>query len=340
MNRLTSKTHSDTTPAANFYYDEGSVTVGGNTYTLSNTKGRLSHTSAANGTAITIDSYDAAGRVVDYWQCTPFNCTTGGMWNAHYNHDLGGDVPSWTHPAGFTITNTINAAQQISQITSSLSDTTHPGTLATITYTPFGALSTLLNGCAGTGCVQRQETYDYNNRLQPVRIQLGTAASNAGNSCLVYNYYPALANPTSCTIPAQSGGNVDAVVGYFYQDNVNPSLNHTTSYVLDSMLRLTSSVATGSSRHNLTFSYDRYGNMTCTTNGSTQGLCTNLAFNTATNRITTAGYSYDAAGNLTQDPSSSPTNAAANPSGDASGVSGTAKPELFTTKPQRRKRKQ
>ncbi len=175
-------------------------------------------------------------------------------------------------------------------------------------YTPFGALSTLLNGCAGTGCVQRQETYDYNNRLQPVRIQLGTAASNAANSCLVYNYYPALANPTSCAIPAQSGGNVDAVVGYFYQDNANPSLNHTTSYVLDSMLRLTSSVATGSSRHNLTFSYDRYGNMTCTTNASTNGPCPNWSFNTATNQITTSGFTYDLAGNLTQDPSNSPTN--------------------------------
>ncbi len=141
-----------------------------------------------------------------------------------------------------------------------------------------------------------------------MRIQLGTAASNAANSCLVYNYYPALANPTSCAIPAQSGGNVDAVVGYFYQDNANPSLNHTTSYVLDSMLRLTSSVATGSSRHNLTFSYDRYGNMTCTTNASTNGPCPNWSFNTATNQITTSGFTYDLAGNLTQDPSNSPTN--------------------------------
>src|SRR5207244_12413482 len=54
MNRLTSRTYSDSTPTANFYYDESSVTVSGTAYTLTNTKGRLSHTSGATGTAITI----------------------------------------------------------------------------------------------------------------------------------------------------------------------------------------------------------------------------------------------------------------------------------------------
>lgn len=33
----------------------------------------------------------------------------------HYNYDLAGDVTSWTHPAGFTTSNTINAAQQVTQ---------------------------------------------------------------------------------------------------------------------------------------------------------------------------------------------------------------------------------
>ncbi len=39
----------------------------------------------------------------------------------------------------------------------------------------------------GSGCWAVQETYDYNNRLQPVRIQLVqyTASTYA---CSVYNY--------------------------------------------------------------------------------------------------------------------------------------------------------
>ncbi len=185
-NRVTSKTYSDSTPAANFYYDETTVTVGGTAYTLTNTKGRLSHTSAASATAITIYSYDAAGRLQDFWQCTPFNCSSASMWKMHYTYNLAKDVTSWTHPTGFTITNTITNAQRISQLSSSLNDATHPATLATLTYAPNGALSTLQNGCAATGCVARQETYDYGNRLQPVRIQQGTSTTPNANSCLVY----------------------------------------------------------------------------------------------------------------------------------------------------------
>ncbi len=61
LNRLTSKTYSDSTPAANFYYDEASVTVGGTAYTVTNAKGRLSHTSAGSGTAIMIWSLRRGG---------------------------------------------------------------------------------------------------------------------------------------------------------------------------------------------------------------------------------------------------------------------------------------
>jgi YD repeat-containing protein len=100
-------------------------------------------------------------------------------------------------------------------------------------------------------------------------------------------------NPASCAIPKQSGGNVGSVVGYYYQDNTNP-LTHTTSYALDAMLRLTSSVATGAVSHNLTFTYDRYGNMSCQTNSSTNGPCPNWIpqSGTSTNQITSPGFSY------------------------------------------------
>ena len=94
-----------------------------------------------------------------------------------------GDVTSWTHPAGFTVTNQINSAQQITQISQSPHDNaSYPQYLATsITYTPFGSIGTLVNGCVPSGsCTQRQDSYDYNNRLQPVRIQLGTSSQQPG----------------------------------------------------------------------------------------------------------------------------------------------------------------
>jgi YD repeat-containing protein len=48
-----------------------------------------------------------------------------------------------------------------------------------------------------------------------------------------------------------------------------------------------------------TYNIDRYGNVVCTTGSN---YCNNsLTFSATTNRITTSGYTYDAAGNLTAD---------------------------------------
>lgn len=302
LNRMTSQSYSDGTPTQTYFYDEPSATVAGTVYSLSNTKNRLSHTTAAGGTAITIHSYDVMGRTQDFWQCTPFNCSSATIWQTHYAYDLAGDITSWQHPAGETITHTISNARRVTQITSSLSDSTHPGTLSqNIKYAPQGVLAQLQNGCSGTGCTVRQESYDYNNRLQPTRIQLGTSGTPSANACHIYNYYP-VANPTSCAIPSQaSSGNNGSAMGRYFQDTTNPSLTNTASYSYDHINRLASSVATGSSPHNLSFSYDRYGNMTCVTNQNTNGPCPNYTFNPSSNQITNTGFTYDAAGNLTAD---------------------------------------
>ena len=220
-----------------------------------------------------------------------------------YNYDLAGDITSWTHPAGFTITNTVNNAQEITQIQSSLVDSTHPQYLAqNITYTSWGAESTLENGCAGSGCTDTVETYTYNQRLQPLTIGLGTSSNPFADYCLVYNWYANSYSPNSCTpTPQGFGGDNDMLYNSYYGDNVNPSLSHTELFSYDGDLRLITAQATGNSTYNLTFSYDRYGNMTCTINGNTNGPCPLYSFNQSTNRINTSGFTYDAAGNLTAD---------------------------------------
>ena len=155
-----------------------------------------------------------------------------------------------------------------------------------------------------------QETYTYNNRLQPWMIELGTAGSSGNPSasyCLVYNYFSSWTPPSSCpqpsSVPTSGSGNNGNVMGYWYQDSVQSGLSHTATYSYDGVNRLSTAVATGNSTYNLTFSYDPYGNMTCTTNGQTQGYCPNWTFNSSTNQLTSSGFSYDAAGNLTQDSS-------------------------------------
>ena len=250
------------------------------------------------------------GRTQDYWQCTPYNCGTNSIWHGYYHYNLAGDNDWWIHPdsGGFTITNTISTARRITAIQSSWVDSNHPQYLAqSISYTPWGALSTLVNGYAGSGA-NAQESYQYNNRLQPAIIELGTTGNPTAYDCLVYNYYSGVSNPSSCATPSQGTTNNGNVMGYFDQDSVN-AFSHTATYTYDNVNRLTSGVATGSVAYNLTFSYTQdqsngqYGNMTCVTNGQTNGLCANLSFNAANNHITSTGYTYDGAGNLTKDSS-------------------------------------
>ena len=277
------------------------MNLGGVNYPVTNTVGRLSHTTAANGYTGTIHSYDVMGRTTSLWQGQPMypDCWYV-IGPATWNYDQAGDLTSYVTPYGITITQNITQAQRVSSITSSVSDATHPPVLAqNLTYTPWGALSGLENGCTGTGCTPYQEIWNFNNRMQPVEIQVGTAANPSSLTCLVYNYYAGVSNPNSCALPSQAAtGNNGNVVGIYDQDNYWTSNTHTEMYTYDNLNRLASGRGHRQREH-LQFDFhstDRYGNMTCQTNGSTQGLCPNWSFDTTTNRINSSGFTYDPAG--------------------------------------------
>ncbi len=60
-------------------------------------------------------------------------------------------------------------------------------------------------------------------------------------------------------------------------------------------------MATGNSTENLAFSFDQYGNATCSLNSNTNGPCPQYSFSSSTNQISNSGYTYDASGDLTGD---------------------------------------
>jgi len=153
------------------------------------------------------------------------------------------------------------------------------------------------------GCTNILETYTYNNRLQVTGIQLGTSANPSANYGLTYNYsLPGGTQPPGCPLnPSGTSGNNGDVIGYTYTDSLNSTFSHSAFYVYDTMNRLACAQATGNHTYNLDYSYDRYGNMSCVTNGQTNGPGPNWTFDTSTNRISTSGFGYDAAGNLTAD---------------------------------------
>jgi RHS repeat-associated protein len=106
--------------------------------------------------------------------------------------------------------------------------------------------------------------------------------------------------------PASSGDD-GSVAGCWYNDNVNTSLSNAGAFSYDSLNRLTQATATpvgsGTVSYNLPFSYDRYGNMTCTLNGNTNGPCPQMTYSSSNNNQLAAvggtGVSYDAAGDMT-----------------------------------------
>ncbi|MGH9404512.1 MAG: RHS repeat domain-containing protein [Terriglobia bacterium] len=195
LNRLRSKVYSDPTPTATYFYDEPSVTLGSwSSGTLKNTLGRLTHTITGPSSApltATVEDYDLMGRPADFWQCTPYDCPSSSLAPSQYKYDLAGDLTDYLTPSNGDchITTTYNAAERVTQVNSCTVDEYHPAILGQFTYTPWGAISTLTDGCTGTGCSGYIETYTYNNRLQPAMIQLGTASNLSSLSCEVYYYY-------------------------------------------------------------------------------------------------------------------------------------------------------
>ena len=129
----------------------------------------------------------------------------------------------------------------------------------------------------GSGSGALTETRAYNNRawLQSVSV----ANTNGTPYSLGLTYY--------------GNGNV-----YTASD----SQNGNWTYGYDNVNRLYTATASG---HNFQYTDDPWGNMTCVDNGNLHSPCTpqGLAFNNnpQNNRITTAGYSYDLAGNLVTD---------------------------------------
>jgi len=74
-------------------------------------------------------------------------------------------------------------------------------------------------------------------------------------------------------------------------------LSHTQSFGYDALNRLTTSNENSGASWSQTNGYDQYGNRWIDYGGGVH----NLSFNTSTNRITNSGFSYDSAGNLTND---------------------------------------
>lgn len=276
LNRLTQKNYSDgTTPQANYTYDLNNVW----STTETNTIGRLVWISTgptAPHPTGSVFSYDSMGRVLNSWQCTPYNCGTGAF-GLPYTYDLAGDILTYGNGANITFTQTFNAAAQLTQLTSSYSNSENPGTL--FSNAVYNAPGQLTSDMLGNGIT---ETRAYNSRLWMTSFSAGSAYSLSMSS-----YAP---NGDVLAVSDSANGSWN----YAYDD-----FNRLCASNQVGQVSLTCSSSNNTGQQAYTYAYDRFGNRWKQTLTGGIGSTSNLTFSGNNNHID--GYTYDAAGNVLND---------------------------------------
>jgi RHS repeat-associated protein len=313
-NRLTGKTYTDSTPAVSYYYDGAAPTncsVGSFNYGNYPLGRRTAMCDAAGSEAW---SYDNVGRVAQDQR------TTNGITKtATYTPNYDGSIASIAYPAGAAITYAPNVAgQPVTAVdtTNSINYTSGPsncpngqpaltvGVLKGACYNPDASLAALKNGSSLIS------TWYENNRLQPCRLAVVNSIGTA---------------PISCSDSTNHGNVMDLVYdfGLAFSDNGNVlgitnKKDDTRSQVFtyDSLNRILTAETT--STHSTSpancwsevYQYDNltsggaWGNLTnigagpSQYNGCTQESGLSITVN-SNNQISTSGFAYDSAGNLT-----------------------------------------
>jgi RHS repeat-associated protein len=262
LNRVISRSYSDGTPTVTYTYDAAGV---------SNSKGRLTSVSSS-GSLSNVTAYDVLGRVTSTNQVTD-----GQTYSMGYSYNRAGAQTSFTYPSGRVISTEYDMAGRMAGVRDQQSGAYYAGAVGSdstnrIKYAAHGGVSAVKLGN------NLWEHTDFNSRLQSTEIGLGTSSTDSGTLRLTYNYGTTSNNGNLLSVSYLGGG-----------------LSYTQSFGYDLLNRLTTSTES-SGGWSQTNKYDRYGNRAIDFGGGNQS----LYFNNA-NQITNAGYTHDAAGNLTSD---------------------------------------
>lgn len=284
LNRLTSKTYSDSTPTAHFNYDETSVTVGNNFWSgphpVANGIGRMTSWyvgSSEPGVAMKTFSYDPMGRPVSSWQCWASECSiTYGTRQTGRAYDLAGDVTIVGNSNDAQIDYTYDGAGRVVTAEYWYQNNSPKLTVPLVsseTYTPFGQPSAR-NG---------NETWSYDKRL---RVTSYTNKSSPNSSTVNYGYQLSYQPNGNVLASTETSGSKWWTWAYYY-DNLNRLHTATSAQLTEGCY----------------FAYDAYGNRTSQQpyggTGYTCGSFTaSYTGNGTGNNNRIDGYCYDASGNL------------------------------------------
>lgn len=206
-------------------------------------------------------SYDILGRI------TQVNRVIDGVsYPISYGYNLASELTSITYPSGRVVTQGYDPIGRLNLIASQ-------GTnyLSSVQY---NAASEPTSFNYGNGVAA---TFSYNTRMQLASLRYSMGAADLLN--LTYNY------------GSGNNGQIQSIT-----DNLDAS--RTASYTYDPWARLKTAQT---SQWGLSWDYDRYGNRKNQNVTAGSAPAPQLTINPSTNRITDTGFSYDLAGNMTQD---------------------------------------
>ena len=282
LNRLTSKTYSDSTPTVSYSYD-GTTCIGASP--CYNKGRRTGMTDAPTGSESW--SYDTMGRMWGDKRIT--NSVTN---QTTYAYNLDGSLATLTYPSGRIISYTYNSAAQPTAAADNANEISYvSGGL----YAPHGALAFRTSGV--------NYTILYNSRLQPCWSWAGSGTSLPLND--------------ACTATATTGTILDLKYSYnLGADNGDvvgitndQDTTRSQTFLYDSLNRIsrayTSSTYSNSPANcwGELFNYDQWGNfLSIGVSSSAYTGCNQQSLNVlvnGSNQISSpSGYVYDADGNL------------------------------------------
>ena len=249
LNRVTTRSYSNDpnqTPHVTYQYDGVNVPGG-----IANSKGQLTSVSTS-GTFISsysYDRFDAVGQVLQSTQTVEANPPAV----MQYAYDLAGHLKSQVYPSGRVVMTEYDAAGRIAGVKNAMSGSYYAGAVGTdaanrIQYSAHGAVSAMK---LGNGL---WEHTNYNSRLQPTQIGLGTLSTNSSLWQLDYSYGM-----------TDNNGNVRT------QTLTLPGgLSLAQSYEYDAVNRLKLAQENNGSSWKQVYAYDQYGNRTFETGTTTQ----------------------------------------------------------------------
>lgn len=208
-----------------------------------------------------------------------------------YAYNLSGALIEQQYPSGRVVRNTLDQTGDLQQVQSKRANDTFKNYANGFTYTAAGAVAAMR---LGNG---RWESTQFNSRLQPTQIGLGSSATSQDLLKLNYDYGS-----------TNNNGNVLSQLITVPTIGANQGFTATQTYTYDSLNRIKDAVeVTGTETWRQTFLYDRYGNRTFDTTanrtttipaGCSTAVC-NPSVDPATNKL--VGYQFDNAGNTKVD---------------------------------------